>query len=87
MAVRLTASDLAQRVARITSLVTPLVSEPAKIHVHRFPSVKGYVLGVLPHVSLCVGDTALGGNNVGALMTKFRKSIDMIAAEILPRYQ
>jgi hypothetical protein len=38
------------------------------------------------HLSLCVGDTAMGGNNVGAMMTKFRRSIDMIAAEMLPCY-
>lgn len=184
MPIRHTTADLMKRGPRVASLVRPLVTEASKIQVQRFPSVRGYVLGVLPrglsaalvanpddprvptarvgtffnyheiwmpvagtdkydlnraylhlylkrsaadpelqalslhcdpnlpssdaaymykrgphlhiggstpsidraHLSLCVGDAAFGGNNVGALMTKFRKSIDMIATELLPCY-
>lgn len=39
------------------------------------------------HLSLCVGDASLGGNNVGSLMAKLRQSIDMVASELLPCYQ
>jgi hypothetical protein len=38
------------------------------------------------HISLCIGDSAAGGNNVGSLMANFKRSIDMITSEVLPCY-
>lgn len=39
------------------------------------------------HISLCVGDNALGGNNIGALMTSLKKSVSMIVDEVIPHYR
>lgn len=38
------------------------------------------------HISLCVGDPHVGGNNVNSLMGKFKKAVEMIAVEVIPRY-
>ena len=38
------------------------------------------------HLSLCVGDNQVGGNTVNALMGKFKKALEMISVEIVPRY-
>lgn len=38
------------------------------------------------HVSLCVSDTALGGNNLGALTRTLSHSLGMVIDEFIPHY-
>jgi hypothetical protein len=38
------------------------------------------------HVSLCVSDAALGGNNLGALTRTLRDSLGMAIHEVIPQY-
>lgn len=38
------------------------------------------------HISLCIGDNQFGGNKVSAVMSRMKKSVQLIADEVAPRY-
>jgi hypothetical protein len=38
------------------------------------------------HLSLCVSDAALGGNNLGALMRTLKDSLGLVVNELIPQY-